>query len=124
MLAVNDCDAYALRPEVDSCDDGHAVISVPVNVPAEISRRRFVHRVGDSCHSARDVMLEAVLADEVQQFLQPRNLHHTGAAERRKRIIGESPLADVAANTCRCDRRSRSARMSSGLAFTLPTTVP
>src|SRR6185437_11408358 len=55
------------------------VLRVPVDVPAKISRRRLVHRVCYSCHRARDVMLETVLADEVQQLLQAGNLHHACA---------------------------------------------
>src|SRR6185437_2548434 len=74
------------------------VLRVLVNVPAEISRRRLVHRVGHGRHRAGDVMLEAGLADETQQLLQARNLYYTSAAERRERIIGESSVTHVATN--------------------------
>src|SRR6185437_11576199 len=74
------------------------LLRVLVDVPAKISRLRLVHRVCYSCHRARDVMLEALLADEVQQLLQAGNLHHACAAERGERIVRESPAADVAAD--------------------------
>src|SRR6478752_965904 len=71
---------------------------VPQHVPAQVTRRRLVHGVGDRRHGGRDVVLEAVRTDEAQQFLEPRNLGDTGAAERRQRIVGESSLADIAAD--------------------------
>src|SRR5579872_3876540 len=43
-------------------------------------------------------MLESVLADVVQQFLQMRNLYHPNAAECIQRVAGEFSLADIAAN--------------------------
>ena len=67
------------------------LIRVPVHLPAEIARRGFVHRRRDARKIRGHVMLEAVLADVVQQLLHARNLHHARAAERFQRIVGESP---------------------------------
>jgi hypothetical protein len=43
-------------------------------------------------------MLEATLADEVQQLLQVRNLDHARAAECVQRVVGEASFTYVAAH--------------------------
>lgn len=48
-----------------------------------------------------DVMLVAILANEMQQLLHGWNFHHSGATKRFKRIVGESPAAYVAAHAAR-----------------------
>src|SRR6266851_2698221 len=45
-------------------------------------------------------MLEAVLADIAQQFLQPGNFNHSGTAKRLERIVRESPATRIAADFC------------------------
>src|SRR5208283_6234007 len=46
-------------------------------------------------------MLESVLANVMQQFLQPGNLHNAHAAKSIQRIVGEVALTDIAANHSR-----------------------
>ena len=70
------------------------------------------------------VMLEAVLADVAQQFLQLRNAHHARAAERIERIVGELAFADVAAGCCRSRSLVEKRAKLMGPAFTRPTQVP
>ena len=48
-----------------------------------------------------NVVLEPVLADEVQQLLHSWNLNYAGASEGIQRIIGESALANVATHLAR-----------------------
>lgn len=51
---------------------------------------------GDRGEICGDVMLEAVLADVTEKFLEMRDFYHAGAAEGFERIVGEFALADVA----------------------------
>src|ERR1022692_407113 len=73
-----------------------ATLLVNGDVPAQVVAGGFLHGARHGGHVGGYVMLEAVFADEAQQGLKVRNLHHAGAAEGSQRIVGELALADVA----------------------------
>src|SRR5580765_5529915 len=74
---------------------------VPVHVPAEISGGGFVDGRRNCRQVGGDVMLEALLADVVQQGLHLWNLDHARATESVQRIVRKPSLAHVAAHLTR-----------------------
>src|SRR5712692_2172176 len=68
---------------------------VPVDVPAEVAGGGFVNGRGDLGEIRGNVMLESVLADVTQEFLQVGNANHAGAPESLERIVSEFPFSDV-----------------------------
>jgi hypothetical protein len=67
-----------------------------VNVPAEVAGGGFVDGMRYRGEICGDVMLEAVFADEAEQFLEMRDFYDASATEGFERIVGESAFADVA----------------------------
>ena len=78
------------------------LISVPVHLPAEITDSSLVHGTCRGGEVRGYVMLEAVLANVMQQILQVRNLDDTDAAKRVQRIRCEFTLSNVAAHHTGC----------------------
>src|SRR5690348_11417149 len=69
-----------------------------MHVPAEVSRGSFVNNGRDAREIGGDVVLEAVFANVVEQFLQSGNLDDACAAERFERIVGKSSAACITPN--------------------------
>src|SRR5437588_1181594 len=69
---------------------------VPVDVPTEIARCRFVDSGGYRGKIGCDVMFETSLANEAQQLLQFRDSNDACAPKGFKGILGESAFADIA----------------------------
>src|ERR1022692_2118513 len=67
------------------------------------------------------MVLEAFLAYVMQQLLHLRDLHHSGTAKRRQRIIGELSLTHISAQATRSVVR-REAREAHGSSFYLSHT--
>src|SRR5437773_11906008 len=74
---------------------------MPVHLPPQITSGCFMNGRGDRGKIGGNVMLEAVLANEVQQLLHPWDLNYTCASEGIQRVVSESALANVAAYLAR-----------------------
>src|SRR5207248_8661045 len=66
---------------------------MPVHLPAEILRGRFVHRTCHQGHVGGHVVLEAVAADVLEQILQMRYFGDTSANKGLQRVVGDSAFA-------------------------------
>src|SRR5580658_5631781 len=64
-------------------------VAVPIRLPAEVAHSRFADGGVHCGEIRRDVMLEAVLANVMQQLLHFGNFDDAGAAESFERIVGE-----------------------------------
>ena len=71
---------------------------VGVHLPIEVASGGFVDDGRDTREVGGDVMLETVVTDVAQQFLQSWDFHDARAAERFEWIIGEATAAGVAAD--------------------------
>src|SRR5207247_9911193 len=69
---------------------------MPVHLPPQITSGCFMNGRGDRGKIGGNVMLEAVLANEVQKLLHPWDLNYTCASEGIQRVGSESALARVA----------------------------
>src|SRR5215471_13063568 len=71
---------------------------VLVDVPLQITGRGFMNNRADRRQVCGHMMFKASLADEMQQTLQIRDLHHAGAPESLQGIIGKTTLAEITAD--------------------------
>jgi hypothetical protein len=71
---------------------------VGVHPPIEVARSGFVHDGRYAREVGGNVMLETVVTDAAQQFLQPWDFHDARAAERFGWMVSEATTARVAAD--------------------------
>ena len=69
---------------------------VRVHFPAQIAGGHLVYHGVYARKVGSHVVFKSVLADKVQQFLQPRNLHHACAAKSLERVVGKSAATRIA----------------------------
>src|SRR6185437_15590649 len=106
LLAVHDGNSDAQSAEVNACNDGHGLlfpplISVPVSLPPEVTRGRFVNSTGDGGKIRGDVMFKTIFADVAQEFLHARDFDDARATEGLERIVGKRASAEIATHiTC------------------------
>jgi hypothetical protein len=71
---------------------------VRVHFPAKITDGRFLDSPGYLGEVRGHVMLESLLANLLQSFVQSRDVYHAGAAERLQRVLCEFALTDIPSN--------------------------
>ena len=69
-----------------------------IDIPTEVVAERLPHRGSAVAAVHGGVMLEAVSADDLQEFRQPLDLDDGSGAEGIERIVGELPVADISTN--------------------------
>src|ERR1700759_5578731 len=69
-----------------------------IHLPAQVLACRLIDRTRRVREVRRDVVLEAALADVVQELLKVGDLAHTRAAEGCERVVGEPALPSITRN--------------------------
>src|SRR5262245_13729852 len=68
---------------------------VPVNIPPEVRRESILDGGGHRGFGCSDMVLVAIPANELQQFLEVRHFNDTVAAECVELILGKPALTQV-----------------------------
>src|SRR5208283_3389014 len=101
-FAVYNRDANIQSPEINSSNNCHKLIlastnnsllCVRVHIPVKVSSGRFMNGGRHRREISGNVMLETVLTNVAEQFLQPGDLHYTGTSKGFQRVIGETATA-------------------------------
>lgn len=69
-----------------------------IDIPTKVVAERLPYRRSAVAAVHGGVMLEAVSADDLQEFLEPLDLDDGFGSKGIERIVGELPVADISTN--------------------------